>query len=413
MTFTSSNPCQDASKNAQLRVPNDSEVAVSCGSPIDTLWSEPKMKMYKSKSSPLEATTCTNVLSVQESLSNSCETINSSPVDPNTNAQAKDKRSIMTIIVCCAILAALFAFYVLLLLNKTGSSATLIADIGGMTVHFEYGMTFMNGVYVLLVLWIVFKTLRRLLLAISGTFSALSESHQRNTLTYLIELSWSTIVLIPLIYVFWVAYVDDHGNGQTCMNSGNSSLTYCLAGWIYQLHVLTVCGLSMYMYELVVRSFDMRFSLIVHHLAALIFTVFALTTAGADAETANIWSITLSIFPLMFALFEQPTFFALACYRLLPSNSAKNLTIKARSMWVGAAHFAVSKLISHILGAWYYIAYFDHLNLSMKIVFPVFTIILLPSQIYSAWAQYIVYLAIRRKANRFTNATVQTSAKSA
>eukprot|EP01134_Creolimax_fragrantissima_P002832 CFRG2832T1 len=310
------------------------------------------------------------------------------------------KKKVIVATLCGTLFAAILATFLILYMDMADSGVTIIEIVQGTTVRFSYGWTFTNGLYICMALWVLFKIIRRMFMGFSAIFVQMDESYQRNTITYIMELIWSTMVVIPMVNVFVQAYIFDRGY-LGCSNAGDDSKTYCLIGWTYELHFLTLSFCCLYIFELILRASDMRKSLIVHHVATLGYTSYSVILSGTTALSFNVWNTTLGLFHGMFAMFEHPTFMALVCYRMY--NKKDHLPWKVATMWLAWVHFGISKLVSHILGLWYYIVYFKHFDTSVQITYPIFAIVIFVAQIYSTWAQYHVYSRLNWEHREYQN----------
>ena len=296
--------------------------------------------------------------------------------------------------VCCGGVLTTFG---LMYANKTYSSYKILEynPVVGKYISFNNGWTFTNGLYSILGTWLLYKCIFKLNTVHNKTFNSLKELHQTNITTYIMELIYSTCVIIPFVYIFSAAYISGDGNeNEHCKNEGDNSLTYCLSGWTYQLHFLTLIFCCLYIFELCVRANSMRISLLIHHFATLCFTAFIIIMSGTTTSNFNVWDVTLGLFQGIFALFEHPTFIAMIFYRL---TDRRNHLLKSRLFLFAGIFFFVTKVLSHILGLYYYIAHFSHLSNIMKATYIQFTIIVFSSQVVSSRVQIILFLSERKK----------------
>ncbi len=301
------------------------------------------------------------------------------------------KQTIIPSFCCFGVITAFGLMYS----NKTYSSYEILEynPIIDKYISFNNGWTFTNGLYSLLGTWLLYKCIYKLNTVHSKKFISLNELHQTNITTYFMELIYRTSVIIPFIYIFSTSYIGENGN-KHCKNEGDNSLTYCLSVWTYELHFLTLLFCCLYIFELCVRANSMRMSLLIHHFATLSFTAFTIIMSGTTTKNFNVWDVTLGLFQGIFALFEHPTFIAMIFYRLIDKE---NHLLKSRLFLFAGIFFFITKVLSHILGLYYYGVYFQHLSTPMKVTYIPFTIIVFSSQIVSSRVQIILFLSERKK----------------
>ena len=67
-------------------------------------------------------------------------------------------------------------------------------------------------------------------------------------------------------------------------------------------------------------------------------------------------------------------------------------------MQVAWVHFGVTKVISHVVAIWYFVYNFEYFDTTMIVLFIVFTVAVIPAQVYGTYAEYCIALKMRKKA---------------
>mmetsp|Transcript_41909 Transcript_41909/g.67233 ORF Transcript_41909/g.67233 Transcript_41909/m.67233 type:complete len:391 (+) Transcript_41909:389-1561(+) len=256
-------------------------------------------------------------------------------------------------------------------------------------------------------------------------YRGLKEEHKRKVIVYLLELIWGTMCLgllvgyILRIYVLkypegcsseivsMKTYIDqtyctrvetlpstDAAMGLPFVNPGTDVTTLtkeqseqfallansCLVQNGYGLYASCTFGVAMYAFELIFLGRLMRKSLIVHHFSSFVLLVL-LTEVPLSSGVA-----LACLPPLVGAVLEQPTFFALAVYRLFPSSSIHWYTFYAA--WVS---FGVTKMVALIMGFYFLFKYWSQFTFTFQLIYTFSCLVSLFSQIYSTYAQYMVW----------------------
>ena len=211
-------------------------------------------------------------------------------------------------------------------------------------------------------------------------------------MTYFLELLVSCIMFPFMVYSLVVVYLVPHATCKVVF-TGDLKLLATSCAFQYQWLITTtwVFIIVLYSYEMIMQGKKMRSSLLVHHLSAMSLLFLVLKSPSNSTQ------LMIGTWQALFALFEQLTFWALFFYRIRPASKYNNLNTHKWNFFFAWTSFGITKICSHIMSMYYYIAYFNTLNLAFQIAFPIFAAAFMFAQVYSTYAQYCVWINIKGK----------------
>mmetsp|Transcript_6166 Transcript_6166/g.10553 ORF Transcript_6166/g.10553 Transcript_6166/m.10553 type:complete len:345 (-) Transcript_6166:172-1206(-) len=239
-------------------------------------------------------------------------------------------------------------------------------------------------------------------------FRGLDPGVQRKVIVYLMELVWGSIALVVILIfstrvftnapdsckINWVSFekriqpsIEWLEDGLPTLSEHDSYVLQilqndCIVRNRFGLETGLIIMGTLYTFEVVYAGDGMRKSLVAHHISTLLVAfVFFQVPFSTPALMLGIITIGLSAL-------EQPTFFAMAVYRLAPKES---YSFKANALKLAWISFGLTKLVGLSLSLYILIEHWDNTNMIFAILFAAMAVLILGSQVSSTYAQYLLW----------------------
>mmetsp|Transcript_5654 Transcript_5654/g.12612 ORF Transcript_5654/g.12612 Transcript_5654/m.12612 type:complete len:396 (+) Transcript_5654:338-1525(+) len=265
-------------------------------------------------------------------------------------------------------------------------------------------------------------------------YQGYTEVQRRKILVYLVEISWGTLSFAVMVWVLIRIYVlnlpygctDDIASmdvsidvtyatlanifprqvqegpitlatvnpgtdvtflsTQDTLNLQKISET-CFAKNSYGLYSSCTMIFGMYTVELALLGSHMRKSLMLHHFSSFLIVFLLLESPLSSA-------MVLPCIPhILMAVLEQPTFLALAIYRLFPQAKRAHKVLFCAG-WVS---FGLFKFLACAVSIYFFGKYWKFYTVTFQSIFTLSMILLLFTQAWSTYAQFMVWKKIGSK----------------